>query len=120
MYSVLADIVVFVHLAWIGFLLFGAFAGIRYRVMKYIHIGGLGFSIFMQAMDWYCPLTHLEFWLRNRHEPGLAYQGSFIAHYAEKIIYLDVTPLAIRTATLALCAVNACVYLWATRTKAGK
>jgi hypothetical protein len=38
---------------------------------------GLAFSIVMQVFGWYCPLTHLEFWLRAVH-PATIYPGSFI------------------------------------------
>jgi hypothetical protein len=45
---VLADIVVFVHFLWIVFLVFGAFLGIRHKIIKTIHILGLAFAIIMQ------------------------------------------------------------------------
>jgi hypothetical protein len=110
-YRVLADIVVLVHLAWIGFLIAGALWGARRRTVMVVHIGALGYAVLMQVMGWYCPLTHLEFWLRTRYAPGAAWPGSFIAHYAEKLIYLEVTPRLIFEITLVLCALNVWVYL---------
>ena len=43
--------------------------------------------------------------------PFRAYSGSFIAHYMEKIIYIDLPDYAIFLLTAALCAFNAWVYL---------
>jgi hypothetical protein len=111
LYKALAEAVVLLHFLWIVFLVLGAFPGARYRGVKYLHLGGLGFAVVMQAADWYCPLTHLEVWLRRRHDPALDYGGSFIVHYLEEIVYLDVSRGAIFGLTIALCAFNAWMYL---------
>jgi hypothetical protein len=111
LYKVLADMTVLVHLGWVLFLALGALWGRRNRVMKALHVGGLVFAVIMQLMHWYCPLTHLEFWLRSRHDPDLAYPGSFLAHYAEEFIYVELSWEAILSATVILCAVNAWLYL---------
>jgi hypothetical protein len=116
-YLVLADIVVLLHLAWIGFLLVGALWGVRHRAVAVAHIGGLVFAVVMQVMGWYCPLTDLEFWLRTRYAHGMAWPGSFIAHYAEKIIYLEIPWWLIFVLTLVLCALNAWVYFRAWKRK---
>ena len=111
LFRVLADIVVVMHLLWILFLFFGAFAGRRHRVVRIAHVSGLFFSIVMQVLGWYCPLTHLEAWLRSRHDPGLSYTGSFIVHYVERLIYLQLSETAIFIGTVILCAVNGWLYL---------
>jgi len=108
--KILADSVVLVHFLWIVFLIFGAFLGRRYRTVKYIHIGGLGFALILQVFDWYCPLTHLEVWLREQHAPGQAYAGSYIIHYLEKIIYIEVDRWIIAVLTIVLCGMNVWIY----------
>jgi uncharacterized membrane protein required for colicin V production len=110
-FKVLADMTVLLHLGWVLFLAFGALWGRRNRLLKALHVGGLVFAVIMQLMHWYCPLTHLEFWLRSRHDPALAYPGSFLSHYAEEIIYVELSWEAILAATVVLCAVNAWLYL---------
>ena len=107
---ILADTVVLVHFLWILFLIFGAFAGRRYKTMKYFHIGGLAFALMLQVFDWYCPLTHLEVWLRAQHDPSLAYTGSYIIHYLEKIIYVEVDRWVIAALTAVLCGLNVWIY----------
>lgn len=110
-FKILADIVVTVHFLWIVFLVFGAFLGIKYKAVKIFHISGIVFALIIQAFDWYCPLTHLEIWLRSKHDPYLAYTGSFIAHYAEKIIYIGLPRYAIFILTVFICIFNAWLYL---------
>lgn len=109
-YRYAADLVVLMHFLWIVFLVFGAFPGKRYRPIRIFHISGLGFAVIMQIFGWYCPLTHLELWLRQRHDPALAYTGSFIIHYIEKVVYLQLSPVIIFVLTLFLIAMSVCVY----------
>lgn len=107
---ILADIVVFIHFLWIVFLIFGACAGRRHQTVKYLHISGLAFAFMLQVFDWYCPLTYFEVWLRAQHDPGRLYAGSYIIHYLEKIIYMEVDRWVIVILTIALCGINAWVY----------
>ncbi len=110
-YRVLADAVVLLHLAWIVFLVFGALLGARYRPLKVFHILGLAFAMTIQVFGWYCPLTHLEVWFRARHDPSLTYTGSFIVHYAEKIVYVELSRGLVFAMSTLLCAFNAWYYL---------
>jgi len=110
-YKILADIVLLVHFLWIVFLIFGAFLGVRYKSIKVFHISGLVFAFILQIFGWYCPLTHLEVWLRTKHNPALSYTGSFIIYYLEKIVYLEVSGYLIFTLTLFLCGFNVWFYL---------
>jgi|MudIll2142460700_1097286.scaffolds.fasta_scaffold10935_4 hypothetical protein len=110
LFRILADIVVFIHFLWIVFLISGACAGRIYQTVKYIHIGGLAFAFMLQVFDWYCPLTHLEVWLRAHHDPGRLYAGSYIIHYLEKIIYIEVERWVILVLTIVLCGMNAWIY----------
>ncbi len=109
-YRILADITVILHFLWILFLLFGAFLGIRRRGIKIIHISGLVFALVLQVFSWYCPLTYLEVWLRARHDPASAYAGSFIIHYVEKLVYLDISRTLLFAVTLLICALNVWIY----------
>ena len=110
-YKILADVVVLIHFLWILFLIFGAFAGIRNKTIKIIHISGLVFAFVIQIFGWYCPLTDLEVWLRSKHDPSLAYAGSFIIHYVEGVIYIEISPWLIFALTLLLIGFNTWFYL---------
>ena len=110
LFNILADAAVITHFLWIVFLIFGAIAGRRYQSIKRIHISGLVFAITLQAFDWFCPLTHLEVWLRAQYDPGLVYTGSYVIHYLEKIIYIELDRRVIVVLTAVLCGVNALIY----------
>jgi len=110
-YKILADSVVLTHLLWIIFLFFGAFLGVKNRTVKIFHICGLVFAFVIQIFDWYCPLTHLEVWLRLKHNPALTYTGSFVIHYVEKIVYIELSRILIFFFTLLLCGFNVWFYL---------
>jgi hypothetical protein len=114
-YKLAADFIVSLHFLWIIFLIFGAFIGKRYKTVKHFHIGGLGFAIIIQIFGWYCPLTHLEVWLRYRHDATMRYTGSFIIHYVEKIVYLELSPVIIFVLTLILISMS--VYIYSRRKK---
>lgn len=109
-FKLLADLAVVIHFLWILFLIFGAIAGRRQRAIKYIHIGGMAFALTLQALNWYCPLTHLEVWLRVHHDPARAYTGSYIIHYLEKVIYVEVDRWLILVLTIGLCLFNVWIY----------
>ena len=111
LYKLLADITVVTHFLWILFLFFGGFWGVKNRAVKIFHIFGLVFALAIQIFDWYCPLTHLEVWLRSKHDPNISYTGSFIIHYVEKIVYIEISRPLIIIFTILLCGINAWLYL---------
>jgi hypothetical protein len=110
-YRILADAVVITHFMWILFLMFGAFWGVRNRTVKAAHILGLVFAFIVNLFGFECPLTYLEVWLQSKGPSGAAYTGSFISHYLEKVIYIDIPAYAIFLMTALLCAFNAWFYL---------
>jgi hypothetical protein len=110
-YKILADIVVLIHFLWILFLFFGAIWGVRNRPIKIFHLSGLAFAFIIQVFEWYCPLTHLEVWLRSKHSPRLTYAGSFIIHYVEEVVYIDLSRYLVLILTIFLCGFNAWFYL---------
>lgn len=108
LYKVLAEITIFLHFLWILFLIFGVFAGIRYKFARVVHISALAFALVIQTLGWYCPLTYLEAWLREKYEPASVYKGPFIIHYLEKVIYIELPQGVITAVTIFLCV----LYVW--------
>src|SRR4030043_2086127 len=111
LYKLLADAVVLGHFLWIVFLFLGALWGRKSRIVKIFHLSGLAFALIIQIFDWFCPLTHLEFWLRGKHNPDLTYTGSFIIHYVERIVYIEISHYIVLIVTLLLGAFNVWIYL---------
>ena len=110
-YKILADFVVLVHFSWIVFLIAGVLLGRGYRTIRIFHMAGLGFAVLLQIFGWYCPLTYLEIWLREKHDPSITYKGSFIIHYVEKLVYINLTREMVFVLTLMLVSISACLYL---------
>ena len=110
-YRVLADTVVLIHFLWILFLFSGAIWGRKHRTIKILHLSGLAFALIIQLFDWYCPLTYLEVWLRSSYNPEITWAGSFIIHYAEKIVYLELSRILVFVFTLLICCFNGWLYL---------
>lgn len=111
-YRLLADALVSFHFLWIIFLIVGGWWGRRYRYVRVLHIAALVLAFFVEAFDWYCPLTHLEAWLRGKGAQA-GYHDSFIAHYLNKLIYLDAPHTPIVILTVLLCLGNLWLYLGA-------
>jgi len=110
LYRIAADITVILHFLWILFLIFGAFIGRKYRWVKRVHISAIIFALVIQVFGWYCPFTHLEIWLRRMHDPSQSYSGSFIIHYVEKIVYINLSPKIIIVLTIILAVVSLWIY----------
>ncbi len=104
--------VVILHFFWIIFLIIGALPGRRSRWIRRIHISGILFAILIQFSGWFCPLTYLEVWLRRMHDSSQQYEGSFIIHYVEKVVYVDLPPKMILIVTICLALISAFVYLY--------
>ncbi|MEJ5338535.1 MAG: DUF2784 domain-containing protein [Aquificaceae bacterium] len=98
LYLFLAHVVVFVHFLWIVFLLTGWVFSLRFRAIRWLHMGGVLFALFLNITKLHCPLTYLEIWLRKK-AGAQAYDSSFIIHYLEKLIYIRIEPELLRLLT---------------------
>ncbi|MDH4133795.1 MAG: DUF2784 domain-containing protein, partial [Gammaproteobacteria bacterium] len=86
-----------------------AIPGSRRRWVKWIHLGALAYSVALQSFGWVCPSTTLETWLRSAGG-AMAYEGTFIRHYLEAIVYAALPPSAILAGTLIVVAVTLWIY----------
>jgi len=112
-YKLATDFVITLHFLWILFIIFGAFWGRYNRIVRNIHIASLVFSIISQIFSVICPLTHLEVWLEKQYDPSLAYPGSFITHYLEELVYIQMSEKVIFLLTLVVVGMSGVVY-WKT------
>ena len=81
-----ADLVVVVHLLFIGFVLGGVFLAWRWPPIVWAHIPAVVYGALVEFAGFTCPLTVLENDLRRRAGQA-GYRGGFIAHYLVKVIY---------------------------------
>ncbi len=85
-YRVAADAVVFFHLAFILFVLFGGLLVLRWPWAAVLHVPAMVWGAAVEFLHLYCPLTPLENALRSR--AGVqGYDGGFVEHYIIPLIY---------------------------------
>lgn len=111
LHNLFLDLTILLHFLWILFLIFGVVFALTGSKIAWFHLGGLLFSLFLNLFSFYCPLTYLENYFRSTHaDSGGLYSGSFIAHYLERIIYLDLPERAIRIGEIIFVSLNLVVY----------
>ena len=86
LYGVLADLVVFLHGAFILFVVGGGVLVFRWRWLAWLHIPAALWGATIEFTGWICPLTPLENHFR-RLAGEAGYSGSFIAHYVVPLVY---------------------------------
>ena len=111
-YSLLADLMVIVHLAFILFVVLGGLLVLRWRWIIYLHIPAAIWGAMIEFKGWICPLTPWENQLRQAGgEAG--YPGGFIAHYLIPVIYPEGLDSTVQFVLgLFVLLVNGIVYGW--------
>lgn len=111
-YSLLADLTLVAHLAFILFVVGGAAVAYRWRWAAIPHLMAAAWGAYIELSGRICPLTPLENRLR-RLAGGEGYSESFIEHYLLPLIY---PPGLTRRIQLALGAgvivLNVAAYAW--------
>lgn len=109
-YSLLADLVVGLHLAFVLFVVCGGLLALRWPRVAWLHLPAVVWGALIEWRGWTCPLTPLEVALRRRAgEAG--YEEGFLDHYLIPLLY---PPGLTRELQLAMAAgvlvLNAVVY----------
>ena len=118
-YKVLAVAILTVHLLFICWVIGGALLTRRRRVLRWLHITSLVYSILIEALPWPpCPLTLLEGWLEAR--AGVTpYQGSFLVHYLEATVYPNIPVPWLVAGAIFVCGFSLGVYTFRFRRRTG-
>ena len=91
LFGILADIVVWFHLAFVLFAVLGAFLVLLRRWMIWLHLPAVFWAVWIELSGGTCPLTPLEIWLRKRAGQE-GYRGDFVEHYLMPLLYpVDLT-----------------------------
>ena len=86
MYSILADIVVCIHYAFVFFVIFGGLIYYFWRNCPYLHIPAVFWGFWVELSGSICPLTPLENWL-SELGGGESYRSSFVDQYITQFLY---------------------------------
>jgi len=116
-YSVLADAVLGLHLAFILWIIFGAVFTRRRPLLRWAHLASVVWGILIEVLPWTCPLTWAENWLKTK--AGLApYQNGFMLHYLDAVVYPDISPTLLISVGVAVCLFNLGIYVFRFRHRA--
>ena len=85
-FRLLADLTVLLHVAFVVFVVAGAFLLARWPRVAWVHLPAAAWGAWVEFAGSVCPLTPLENWLRTRGG-GSAYTSSFIEHYLMPLLY---------------------------------
>lgn len=108
----LLDFVVLLHFFWVLFILFGLLAMWWRPKLAYVHAGGLLFSLVLNLLGWYCPLTYVENYLHGLHRSGTAYGGTFLGHYLIPLIYPDLPESFLRMGAMGFVGIQLLIYVF--------
>lgn len=117
LYSALTIFILFVHALVILWVAFGALVTRSRPILRWLHIASLVWGILTELLPWPCPLTLLENWLEAK--AGVQpYQGGFLLHYLDKLVYPDISATVLTIAGVIICALNLgfyCRQFWIAR-----
>lgn len=93
-----ADLVLATHVAFVAFVVFGlvlilvgkalSWSWVRNRAFRLAHLAAIVVVALQAWLGVVCPLTTLEGSLRQR-AGAAAYEGTFISHWLERLLYYD-------------------------------
>ena len=91
-YRLQADMLVFLHFAFILFILFGGLIVLWRRWVIWLHLSSAAWGVVIEFTGWVCPLTPWENALQAK-AGQIGYGGGFIEHYLVSLIYpVGLTP----------------------------
>ncbi|MNP01830.1 hypothetical protein D3C76_936580 [compost metagenome] len=86
LYHLAASATLLLHLAFILFVMLGAFLLLRWPRLAWLHLPAAAWGAYIEFSHGICPLTPLENRLR-RWAGAEGYAGGFIEHYLLPLIY---------------------------------
>ena len=111
-YRISIDLVIFSHLCFIVFVVFGGFLLLVNKKWALVHFPAVVWGTLVEFLDLYCPLTPLENWLR-KIGGEYVYHVSFIEQYLLPIIYPHELTRELQILLgVSVVAINICIYLF--------
>jgi Protein of Unknown function (DUF2784) len=105
----LAAVMLTLHLGWILWVIFGAVWTRGRRLLTALHVGSLVWGSVVEIGPWPCPLTLVEQFFETK--AGIStYQGGFLVHYLDLVVYPDLPGWLLTAAGVTVCAGNLAIY----------
>lgn len=113
--TLLADLLVLLHLGFVMFVVGGGFLVARRPWLATLHLPAAAWGAWIEFSGGICPLTPLENRLR-RLGGGEAYQGDFVERYLLPVLYPAQLTVSLQQGLGAVViAVNVLAYAWVWR-----
>ena len=108
-YFLLAILVLGVHVLFNAWVVLGAAVTRERPLLARVHILSAIYGAVIENAPWPCPLTVGETWCEAR--AGMApYQGSFLLHYLDVLVYPHIPPGLLRLGAIGVCLANLAIY----------
>ena len=104
-FSLLATLTLFLHGVFIIWVIFGALVARSRPFLRALHIASLVWGVLTEVLPWPCSLTLAENWLQQKAGTQ-PYQGGFLLHYLDKLVYPDVPAKILTIAAVIICLLN--------------
>ncbi len=108
-YQLALDVTIFVHFAFIVFVILGGLLAWNWPRLKWFHAPALAYGVLFDLFQWRCPLTMLEQFLRVKADLPV-YSSSFISRLLSTLIYVDVPQGYLIAGAVAVAALNLALY----------
>jgi hypothetical protein len=109
--SVLAEVVLLLHLLWCGWVSLGWTVTHRRRVLRTLHIASLIYAIVIELVPWApCALTVAEAWLEARAGIEPAHRP-FLVRVLDAVVYPDLPDWLVVGCAVLVCVAILSVYL---------
>lgn len=120
LYRLAADLVVLLHLAFILFVASGGLLLLRWPRLIRIQLPVVLWGIAISLLQFTCPLTPLERWLRRRGGEAV-YEGAFIDRYIVPVVYPEgLTPDMGPWIAATVALLNLAAWAWVLRSRWSK
>ena len=113
-YRALADVVVMIHGAFIGYVVVGGFVAWRWPRTIFLHVLAAGWGLVVVSLHLTCPLTVLENMFRRLGGEDVLGRAGFIDHYVKGVIYPE-RYTGVMQALVAACVLGSWAGLWLRR-----
>ncbi len=112
LYHLLANTLVVVHLAFVGFVMLGGLLVLRWPRVMWAHLPAALWGTIIEFGGFVCPLTPLENYFRQ--QAGLVeYQTGFVERYLLPVLYpAQITRSVQIVLGIGVITINLCVYAW--------
>lgn len=104
-----AEILLVLHVAWILWVVFGALWTRGRPLLACFHIASLVWGIIVELGPWECPLTLVEQSFETKDGVN-SYQGGFIVHCLDEIVYPDLPRVLVAWVGAGICVANLAIY----------